>query len=172
MQTQHVHIYHTQDSASGLCHYRTMGLPPENLFYLYIPVGCLDSSLPLQTEATGCRWRFSRRLWSSAVSRHLVPLRTNRAAPGSPPCVEKTFLTDLIWWLVVELCLFCMYIYILKKNALRHFNIFYRTKANRRITRMRQSIHIFSFFLFHMSIKNDSGPFFSWRDISWDVFFS
>lgn len=38
------------DLASGLCHYCTMGLPPEKLFYLYIPIGCLDSSLLLQTE--------------------------------------------------------------------------------------------------------------------------
>lgn len=38
------------DSAGGLCHCCTMGLPPDNLFYLYIPVGCLDSSLLLQTE--------------------------------------------------------------------------------------------------------------------------
>lgn len=38
------------DLAGGLCHYCTMGLPPERLFYLYIPSGCLDSRLLLQTE--------------------------------------------------------------------------------------------------------------------------
>lgn len=42
------------DLASGLCHYCTMGLPPEKLFYLYIPIGCLDSSLLLQTEWDSC----------------------------------------------------------------------------------------------------------------------
>lgn len=36
--------------ASGLCHYCTMGLPPEKLFYLYIPIGCLDSSLLLRVR--------------------------------------------------------------------------------------------------------------------------
>lgn len=45
------------DLASGLCHYCTMGLPPENLFYLYIPIGCLDSSLLLQTEGDSCHRR-------------------------------------------------------------------------------------------------------------------
>lgn len=39
--------------ASGLCHYCTMGLPPEKLFYLYIPVGCLDLSLLLRTDGDG-----------------------------------------------------------------------------------------------------------------------
>lgn len=45
------------DLASGLCHYCTMGLPPEKLFYLYIPIGCLDSSLLLQTEGDSCHRR-------------------------------------------------------------------------------------------------------------------
>lgn len=49
------------DLASGLCHYCTMGLPPEKLFYLYIPSGCLDSSLLLQTEGDSRRRRSPQR---------------------------------------------------------------------------------------------------------------
>lgn len=45
------------DLVSGLCHYCTMGLPPEELFNLYIPVGCLYSNLWLQTEGDSCHRR-------------------------------------------------------------------------------------------------------------------
>lgn len=64
----------------------------------------------------------------------------------------ETFLTSFVWWLefVLPICffgpskaMFCIYIhnYSWIYNALQHFSIFYRTKGNRRITRMRQSIH-------------------------------
>lgn len=53
-------------------------------------------------------------------------------------------------WFGPNEAVFCIYIY----NALQHFNIIYKTKGNRRINRLRQSMHFF-----HMNIRNPLRPF-------------
>lgn len=147
-----------------------MGLPPEKLFYLYIPVGCLDSSLLLHTEGDSCchgRSLLVSRLLLLCSVRTNLSVETGQLQGGSRlPTVWETFLTGSVWWLEFELHgrlaltrLRFVYIY----NALQHFNIFYRTKGNRRITRMRQSIH------FSHEHQNYSQAFF-WRDIYLSVF--
>ena len=118
-----------------------MGLPPDKLFYLYIPIGCLDSSLLLQTE----RDSGHRRSFAACVK--WSPGQVNDVEAAGYLLCGNPLSWGFTWWLEFELfvCLapneasFCIYI-----NALQHFNIIYRTKGNRRISRMRQSMHFFS----------------------------
>lgn len=86
--------------------------------------------------------------WSPCIlfSENKCSVRTGRLHGGSGlPTVWERFPMGFMWWLEYELhvCLAqqgcVLYIYIC--NALQHFNIIYRTKGNRRITRMRQSMH-------------------------------
>lgn len=78
-------------------------------------------------------------------SENTFTVRTGRLHGGSRlPTVWELSLMGFMWWLEFELhvCstltrLCFVYIY----NALQHFNIFYRTKGNRRIIRTRQSMH-------------------------------
>lgn len=101
---------------SGLCHYCTMGLPPEKLFYLYIPVGCLDLSLLL---GAGGQRRSLQCLRSEAVSVILFHW-PGGAASGHLPYGE-TFLTDLLRWLEVELCVCFVCIYETPYNISTYF---------------------------------------------------
>lgn len=133
------------DLASGVCHYCTVGLPPEKLFYLYIPSGCLDSSLLSQTEGDSCHRRSLQCSWSGLhyfvqwqqIHRHDRAITWRQQATY---CVGTLSYGLHVMAGVWAPCLLgcVLYIYI---NALQHFNIFYRTKGNRRITRTRQSMH-------------------------------
>lgn len=85
-------------------------------------------------------------------------VRRGRLHGGSGlPTVWEPFLTGFMRWLELELRvgsalrrLCFVYIY----NALQHFNIIYKTKGNRRINRLRQSMHFF-----HMNTRNPLRPF-------------
>lgn len=74
-------------------------------------------------------------------------VRTN-SAPGQDrlhggsglPTVWERFLTGFMWWQEYELHV-CLAQQGCVCNALQHFNNIYRTKGNRRNTRIRQSMH-------------------------------
>ena len=138
------------DLASGLCHYCTMGLPPQKLFYLYIPIGCLDSSLLLQTEGDCCQ----RRSFRSACE--FCSVRTNGKS-GQDDDIEAAgyllcgnpFLQALcaMAGVLSSACaqqgyVLCIYIYIYM-TPYDISDLIYRTKR-KRISRMRQSMHFFS----------------------------
>lgn len=152
------------DLASGLCHYCTMGLPLQKLFYLYIPIGCLDSSLLLRTEWDCCQ----RRSFRSACE--FCSVWTNGTSGQDNDIEAAGYLlcgNPFLWALCAmagvlsSTCVqggYVLYIYIWRLTTFQ--TLFIGQKGNRRISRMRQSMHFFS----HQKYT-------FWRDISSSVFY-
>lgn len=121
-----------------------------NLFYLYIPIGCLDSSLLLQTEGDSCYRRsfavlVRRPPWfCSSVNKSSVGDRTDyMEAAGYLLCGNPLSRTSLDGWSLRSVFVWG-YVFVCIYNALQHFNIIYSIKGNGRITRMRQSMLFFT----------------------------
>lgn len=86
------------DLVSGLCHYCTTGLLPEELFNLYIPVGCLYSNLWPQTEGDSCHRRCFAVLVQWFLLVECVVVGGGRLHKSSrPPTLWEGFI--IMWWL-------------------------------------------------------------------------
>ncbi len=155
------------DLASGLCHYCTMGLPPEKLF-----LSIHSNWMPwLKPSVTDRGRQLSQGVFCSAREAVSMILfgrgqiqRLDRTdymeAAGYLLCGNPLLWASCDGWSLSSVFVWPWrgYVFVYIYNALQHFNIIYRTKGNRRITRVRQSMHFF----FTSEIL--SGLF--WRDTS------